>query len=157
MLIDPAVRRPAPPRSDRAPLSCSRTTRGRGTDPGTSAVELVITMPALLLAVMSIIQFGLWQHAQHVALAAAQEGARVARAYDGGGSAASQRTNAYLQKLGPTILSDRSVSVHRTTAEASVTVTGTAVSVFPVFGLRVEERAGGPVERFVPDTRGLAP
>jgi len=126
-------------------------------DAGTSVVELVITMPALLLAMMAIIQFGLWQHAQHVALAAAQEGARVARAYDGGTSAAQARTNAYLDKLGPTILSQRSVSVRRTTSEASVTVTGRAVSVFPVFGLRVREQAGGPVERFVPDLRGSAP
>jgi len=150
MAVDAVDSRPAPRRGGRARTSCSGRARGRGADAGTSAVELVITMPALLLAVMSIIQFGLWQHAQHVALGAAQEGARVARAYDGSGSAARERTNGYLRKLGPTILSDRSVSVHRTTAEASVTVTGKAVSVFPVLGLRVAEQAGGPVERFVP-------
>jgi Flp pilus assembly protein TadG len=120
-------------------------------------VELVITMPALLLAMMTIIQFGLWQHAQHVALAAAQEGARVARAYDGSTTAAQARTHAYLDRLGPTILSQRQVSASRTGTEATMTVTGKAVSVFPIFGLVVHEQSAGPVERFVPDLRGTGP
>jgi Flp pilus assembly protein TadG len=114
-------------------------------------------MPALLLAMMTIIQFGLWQHAQHVALAAAQEGARIARTYDGNVAAAQARTHAYLDRLGPIILSGRSVSVSRTAAEATVTVTGKAVSVFPLFGLRVDEHAAGPVERFVPNIDGTGP
>jgi Flp pilus assembly protein TadG len=130
--------------------------RRRWGDDGASVVEFVITMPALLLAMMSIIQFALWQHAQHVALAAAQEGARVARQYDGSVPAAKARTDDYLDALGPTILAQRSVAVSRGAADASVTVTGKAVSVVPVFGLKVRERAGGPVERFVPDARGVA-
>ena len=49
-------------------------------DRGASAVELAILAPALLIATMLIIQFALWFEARHAALAAAQAGARVARA-----------------------------------------------------------------------------
>ena len=52
--------------------------RARG-ERGSATTELVIAMPALLLLIMSIIQFGLWYHASHVAKAAAQEGVRAAR------------------------------------------------------------------------------
>ena len=125
-------------------------------DTGASSVELAITMPALLLMVLAIIQFALWEHAQHVALAAAQEGAAIARSYDGTEAEARVRTLVRLDQLGPTILSHRSVSVTRTPTEVTVTVVGRATSVLGVFGLHVHEQARGPVERFVP-TRGDAP
>jgi len=133
------------------------TTRGRHRAPeeaprdaGTSSVELAITMPALLIAVLTVIQIGLWFHTRHVALAAAQDGLRVARAYDGDETAARDRVLANLDDLAPTLLRDRTVDVHRGLDTATVSVRGTATSILGLFHLTVHEQARGPVERFVP-------
>ncbi|MGQ0468004.1 MAG: TadE family protein [Sporichthyaceae bacterium] len=119
-------------------------------DAGTSTVELAITMPALLIAVLTVIQIGLWFHTRHVALAAAQDGARIARAYDGTEHAARARTLANLDDLAPTLLRDRDVEITRTPEEATVTVRGRATSILGIFALPVVGTAQGPVERFVP-------
>ena len=50
-------------------------------DTGSASIELVILFPALLLLVTAMIQYALWFHARSLALAAAQEGVAVARAY----------------------------------------------------------------------------
>lgn len=120
------------------------------TDDGSGTVELVITTPALLLAVMLIIQIGLWQHARHVALAAAQEGARAARQHDATAADGHRRAEAYLAELAPTILHPRSVTAERSPTTATVRVRGEAMSVFPWLGLRVDEASTGSTERFVP-------
>jgi len=122
----------------------------READRGVGAVELVITMPALLLAVMLIVQVGLWQHAKHVALAAAQEGARAARQHDATAADGRQRAEAYLAELAPTILDPRTVTAERTATTATVRVRGEAVSVFPWLGFAVDEASTGSTERFVP-------
>jgi Flp pilus assembly protein TadG len=132
------------------PRGAGRHCRPVASDAGTSSVELVITMPALLLVVFAVMQFGLWMHAQHVAQAAARDGAAVARSYDGTERAAHDRTAASLDTLGPTILRDPRIDVVRTGAEATVTVTGKATSILGIFSLGVREQASGQVERFVP-------
>jgi Flp pilus assembly protein TadG len=122
---------------------------------GTGAVELVITMPGLLLAVMLIVQVGLWQHATHVALAAAQEGARAARQHDSTAANGRARAEAYLAELAPTVLRPRVVSAERTATTATVRVRGQAASVFPWLAFRVDQASIGPVERFVTNLPGL--
>lgn len=130
----------------------SRPARGgrEPRDAGTSTVELVITMPALLIAVLATIQIGLWMHAQHVALAAAQDGVRIARSYGGTEAAARARTMDNLHDLAPTILRDPAVEVNRTADTATVRVRGKATSILGIFSLGVHEEARGPVERFIP-------
>ena len=109
-------------------------------------------MPALLIAMLTILQIGLWFHTRHVALAAAQEGVRAARAYDGDDARARERALAQLDDLAPTLLRDRQVDVTRTAATASVTVRGHATSILGIFALPVHETARGPIEEFVPAT-----
>ncbi len=108
-------------------------------------------MPALLLIVLAILQFGIWAHAQHVAQAAARDGAEAARAYGGTDQAARDRATTSLDRLGPTILRDPNVDIARTEEEVTVTVTGNATSILGLFSFPVSERVRGPVERFVPD------
>ena len=128
-------------------------------DRGSSAVELAVLAPALMMICMLILQFGLWFNARQTALAAAQAGAVVARQ-----EAASQPSRwqadakgtarQYYQRLNSKLLKQ----VNATTATAPggnvyVTVSGqVAVSVFPFFGLHlgVSAIAGGPVECFRP-------
>jgi Flp pilus assembly protein TadG len=115
-----------------------------------SVAEMVLVAPALLFALMLIVQFGLFFHARNVAENAAQEGAAAARSFDGTEAAAKDKTSQYLQALGPQTLKDRSVSVDRGVETATVTVSGTVISVVPGLHLHVEESASGPVERYVP-------
>ena len=134
-------------------------------DRGSSAVELAVLAPALMMICMLILQFGLWFNARQAALAAAQAGAVVARQ-----EAASQPSRwqadaqgtarRYYQKLNSTLL--RRVNAATATARGGnvyVTVSGqVAVSVFPFFGLHlgVSATAGGPVECFRPAGRNGA-
>jgi Flp pilus assembly protein TadG len=125
-------------------------------DRGASTVELVLTMPALLLAVLLTVQVGQWQHAKHVALAAAQEGARAARQYNAAAAAGGRRAEDYLTALAPTLLRDHAIGVERTATTATVRVRGRVAGVLPWPAFTVDEVSSGPVERFVPDSRGLA-
>lgn len=106
-------------------------------------------MPALLLLVLAVIQFGLWAHAKDVALAAAQDGAQAARSYEGSEQAGRDRATESLDRLGPTILRDPAVAVNRSPEQVTVTVAGSAVSVLGFLDWPVEETAQGAVERFV--------
>ena len=134
-------------------------------DRGSSAVELAVLAPALMLVCMLILQFGLWFNARQTALAAAQAGAVVARqeaaSRPGTWQADAQSTaRQYYLKLNSTLLR----RVNATTATAAggnvyVTVSGqVAVTVFPFFGLHltVSATAGGPVECFRPAAQGGA-
>lgn len=110
----------------------------------------MLIFPALLFALMLIIQFALWAHATSVAEAAAQDAAAVARRADGSQAGGAAAANKALATLGPKMLTSRSVNVTRSATTASVTVTGQVVSLVPGVTLRVRETAEGPVERFVP-------
>ena len=127
-------------------------------DRGTSAVELAVLAPALMMICMLILQFGLRFNARQVALAAAQAGARVAREQAATNpdwaSAAQTAAAQYYHSLHSSLLS-------KLTAQASgnaqtnvyVTVSGPlSYSVFGFFGLdlTISATAGGPVECFRP-------
>ncbi len=132
-------------------------------DRGSSAVELAVLAPALMMICMLILQFGLWFNARQTALAAAQAGAVVARQEAASNPGRWQADAAgtarqYYQKLNSKLLKQ----VNATTATTApgnvyVTVSGQlAVSVFPFFGLHltVSATAGGPVECFRPAGQG---
>jgi Flp pilus assembly protein TadG len=132
-------------------------------DRGSSAVELAVLAPALMMICMLIVQFGLWFNARQTALAAAQAGAVVARqeaaSRPGRWQADAQNTaRQYYGRLNSKLL--QTVSATTTTARPAnvyVTVSGQlAVSVFAFFGLHlgVSATAGGPVECFRPAARG---
>lgn len=125
--------------------------RVRGERGAASLAQTVLVAPTLLAVLMLIVQVGLVLHARNVAEQAAQAGAAAGRAYDGSESDARASTLAYLGSLGDRTLAHRGVVVERTTDTASVTVTGTVLSVVPWLDLQVSESASGPVERFVPE------
>lgn len=115
---------------------------------GSAAVELVLLTPLLMVLVLLVVQFALWQHARQVLLAAAQEGARAARAQ--GGTAEEGRTRAldYIEEIGPDLVSSPAVEVNRSLDIVSVQVRGQAVNIVPGLPLRVTATSAGPVERF---------
>ncbi len=115
-----------------------------------SLAQVVITAPALLFLLMLIVQFGLMFHARNIAEQAAQEGAAVARRFDGTQTQGREKALQLLTAVGEGTLKDRDVTASRTADTATVTVTGTVVSVVPGFSLSVSESSSGPVEKYVP-------
>lgn len=47
---------------------------------GAATLELALVAPVLMVLVLGVLQFGIWYHAQQVAITAAQEGSRKAAA-----------------------------------------------------------------------------
>jgi hypothetical protein len=116
-------------------------------------VEVAILGPVLILVSMLVIQFALWFDATHAALAAAQEGDRVARQNAFRNAATYQADAAtiamnYYHGLNTSVLSDVSVTsvvLDQAANTVSVTVSGRLKGIFP---LPVTETVSGPVECF---------
>lgn len=117
-------------------------------DSGSVSTEVVLVVPALLLLVLLSVQFGLWYHASAVAKAAAEEGARAARAEGATAPDGEARARSFLAQAGPTIIERAQVTATRTAATAGVEVRGVAVNVVPGFRLPVNAVAASPVERY---------
>ena len=121
-------------------------------DDGSSAVELVLLTPLLMFVIFVVVQAALYMHARHVVLAAAQQGARLARTAAPNDQAAVDSARAgtysYLHQLGADIVADPNVTVTRAGGQATVRVTAHAVSILPGFTLNVVETSSGPVEMF---------
>ena len=113
-----------------------------------SLVTLVVVTPVLMLCVMTVVQFGLWYHTSHVVQAAAQEGARAARLWDGSGGAGESRARELIRQLGGSLVANPEVAARRDPAgNARVEVRGYAASVVGFVKLPVRAVSEGPVER----------
>lgn len=99
------------------------------------------------LLLMAAVQFALWQHAGHMAQAAANEGVQTARAYGGSAAAGKNDTEALLNDLSGGALSDTSVTASRSLTSATVTIAGRAQSVIPGLIFPVKVTVTAPVER----------
>jgi Flp pilus assembly protein TadG len=115
---------------------------------GSASAELVVATPLLMLLILGVIQFALWQHATHIAEAAAQRGLAAGRVDGGTETTGQTEADAVLRQLG--VLSDSRVVTDRTVDMTTVIVTGEAPSVLPFLHLPVRAVASGPSERFRP-------
>jgi Flp pilus assembly protein TadG len=129
--------------------------RRLGTDRGSSAIELAILAPALLILTMLVVQWALWFQARQVALNVAQDGARYARAQQSGWEqqAVIQADDLY-HEIGTKVLTHMNVSVNPDGGapnQVYVTVTGHVPTLIPGMSpLTVQETSGGDVECFRP-------
>lgn len=137
------------------PRWLARRVRGLNRDRGSSAIELAILAPALLILVMLVIQWALWFQARQVALNVAQDGARYARQQQPGWpqQAVSQAESFYTQ-VGTKVLTGMRVQVNPSGGapnQVFVTVTGHVPTLIPGMSpLTVRETSGGDVECFRP-------
>ena len=115
---------------------------------GEAVTETVVVVPALLLLIMIVIQFGLWYHAQHVVQAAAQEGVRAARAEGATAEEGAERALAFIAQVGGKSVKGAEVASERSEEGATVRVNGEAPAVVPGLGLGVRATAASPVEEF---------
>lgn len=118
---------------------------------GDAVTEIVIVVPVLMLLIMTIVQFGLWYHAEHVVQAAAQEGVRAARSLDGTAGDGIDRAQRFLAMTAPALIHDPVVRASRDERQSSVEVTGKVVGVIPVVRMAVAARAVSATETFRAD------
>jgi TadE-like protein len=123
-------------------------------DGGSITLETVIAVPAALLLVLLIFNAALWYHARNTALAAAQEGVRVGRAFQADPATAGATALSFARTTGEGFLLSPTVDTSgSSTTVIVVRVRGQAVSLVP--GLHppvIDQVARGPVERFTTPT-----
>lgn len=128
-----------------------------GGETGAVAAELVIATPLLLLLVLGVVQFALWEHASGVAEAAAQQGLSVARLQGESAQAGTAETQSVLAQLGTGVLVGPQVTATRTATTTTVVVSGRVESVVGIFSLPVRATAAGPTEPPAPNAQGAGP
>ncbi|MGH9295631.1 MAG: TadE family protein, partial [Acidimicrobiales bacterium] len=106
----------------------------------------VIATPLLLLLIMGVIQFALWQHAEHIASAVAQQGVAVGRLQGETAAAGEDQAKSVLGQLGSGVLAGPDITATRSASRTTVTVTGHAESIVGIFTLPVTATAVGPTE-----------
>ncbi len=126
----------------------SPSRRRSGRERGSAAVELVLLTPLLMVCVLIVVQFALWQHARHVLLAAAQEGARAARAQGATAEDGRLRAEDDIGQIGPDLVAAPVIKVDRDLEVVTVRIRGQAVNIVPGLPLGVTAISAGPVERF---------
>jgi Flp pilus assembly protein TadG len=135
----------------RAGLPRRRPARGRG-DGGAATLELTVLFPVVLLILFGIMQGALYFHGRNVALAAAEQGVRAARA-DGQSDRAGVATAQARQFLADTgelnNLTGLSITPAVDAGTVRVTVSARTVSLLPgVPGPALSQTASGVIERF---------
>ncbi|MEV7525038.1 TadE family protein [Streptomyces sp. NPDC091371] len=122
-----------------------------------SAIEFVFLTPVLFFMIFAAVQFAMYSFADQVAQAAAQAGARDARASadanPGGWQGKARATvDSYIQQLGPSlVLSPDVVTDQPAPNTVRVQITARAPSIVPGLDLTIRAESSGPVERFVQD------
>lgn len=117
-------------------------------------MEWALLTPVLILLMLVVVQFTMVFHARHVALAAAQSGARVGRTAPVGGgwqTEATAKAAGDVAAIGPELLSGLDVQAGEAGDQRWVEVSGYAVAVIPFMKFHVSQRSQGPIECFRPD------
>jgi Flp pilus assembly protein TadG len=123
-----------------------RTAAGR--ERGSSSIQMVILMPALFSIMFLGMQGALYYHARTVAIAAAQEGARAAGSQNGTAAEGVSAASSFVSDAGgKDVLPGAHMTGGRSATTATVTVTGTSLSVIPGWSPAVSQSASVPVER----------
>jgi Flp pilus assembly protein TadG len=124
----------------------------RQREEGTSAVELVLYMPLLMVAIIITVQFGLVYLGNQAVSAAAREAGRVARV-TADSAEGEAKGHQYATSLGRGLLSAVDVQVTQVGDEQMrAVVSADGEQLLPFLGRpRLSETVQGPIERFVED------
>ncbi|MFC7257761.1 TadE family protein [Streptomyces lutosisoli] len=120
-----------------------------------TAIEFVLLTPVLFFMIFATVQFALYFFADHVAQAAAQAGARKARAMadeqpGAWRGEAHDVVDSYIRQLGPQlVLSPEVTMLQPEQTTVGVEITAKVPTVFPGLDFTVHAQSSGPVERFV--------
>jgi TadE-like protein len=127
-----------------------------GDERGIATVEFTAVVWLFLVIMLGAAQFGLWWHAQHVVLGAAQDAARLVTADGATAAAGHTRARELLQAGLGRDAATAQVQVRRGLEVTQVTVTARLRPLLPIGGgIRLRATAHSHTERFRPDTRGF--
>lgn len=115
---------------------------------GSASLQVVLAAPALVMMVMLVFQFALYEHASNVVTAAAQHGATAAQSEQSTAAAGEAEARRFLGRADRGLLRDPRVEVGRSAEGSRVVVRATVVSLVPGFTFEVRGVADGPTERF---------
>ncbi|HUA42174.1 MAG TPA: TadE/TadG family type IV pilus assembly protein [Streptosporangiaceae bacterium] len=125
--------------------------RLREDERGALTLSYVAVMPFVFLLIMLLIQASLWFLAREAALAAARQGADVARVMDAPRAAGSAAALAFARQAGQGYLEDPVASATGGSGPTiSVTVSGHVPSFVPGLIVHVSETVQAPAEEFRP-------
>jgi Flp pilus assembly protein TadG len=133
-------------REERHPTRRLQAARERGA----ATLEIAVLFPVVLAITFGVIEISLWYHARDVALAAAEEGVRVATADGSSVSAGVGEASTFAARAGADgILTGVAVTSASNATDVTITVSGDALTLFTGWtGLRVSQTASGPIEQF---------
>jgi Flp pilus assembly protein TadG len=118
---------------------------------GVTTIEFVLVAWLFMLMVLGGLQFGLWWHAQHVVLGAAQDAARLAAVEDGTPQAGRARALELLRVGLGRDAGTATVEVRRDPEVARATVTARLRPLLPIgSGITLRASARAFAERFRP-------
>ncbi|RJQ77679.1 pilus assembly protein [Pseudonocardiaceae bacterium YIM PH 21723] len=118
-------------------------------DDGASTVEWAIWAVPAVVALLAILQAGIWWYDRDVCTEAAQQGMDAARITTGTEAAAQHAASRFLTHTNAP-LSDHAVTASRSATTARVQVSGTVMQIIPIPGFvwRISQSSEGAVERF---------
>jgi Flp pilus assembly protein TadG len=121
---------------------------------GSVTAEAVIALPVVMLAILASMQLCLLFFAQSIALAAAQEGVRAARAYGASHTTGAGIAKRYAEQTATGLVTSISTTSTSDAATVRVTVQGRALSLVPFLpAVEISEEAAGAIERFTTPRR----
>jgi Flp pilus assembly protein TadG len=109
---------------------------------------MAVLLPLMLLLLMVVVQVGIWFHTRAVMVTAANKGVDAARVDDGTAADGRRATEDFLRHAGA--LRSDTIDVERSTATASVTVSGQVVSLLFGVPLDITVTAEAPIEEVTP-------
>jgi len=121
-----------------------RSARRHGRHSGAVTAEFVVATPLLLLLISLIVQYALYEHAEHVAQSAAEEAVTVTRLQGGTIAAGQQQGDDVLSTLNNGLLVNPAVSITRTSTQARVEVSGYAEQLVTFLRISVAAVAVAP-------------
>jgi Tfp pilus assembly major pilin PilA len=120
----------------------------RGSDGGFATLEAVIVIPVVVILTMIVVQYVMLYHARNVTEAAARDGLRVARGYQGTAAQGKAVAEQYLTDVAPQLLPEHRCDVQRSATAVVIVCRAAVASVVPFGSFMVTEQATGPVETF---------
>jgi len=129
-----------------------------GGEHGVTTIEFVLVAWLFMIMVLGGLQFGLWWHAQHVVLGAAQDAARLAAVEDGTTQAGRARALELLRVGLGRDAATATVNVRRDPEVARATVTARLRPLLPIgSGITLRASARAFAEHFRPVAGTQAP
>ena len=133
--------------------SCARRPSGRrcAGDAGSSAIEAVLILPALVLLMTAGVQFALYALATHAAALAVEEAGATARSMGGSNKAAISIATADVDAIAGGLLIKPHLSIERTEGGGmDVALSATAPVLIPGLRRPILALSHGPIQEFRP-------